>query len=360
MRVSCSLLLTAAGVIACVGAIVGQQQPPRQGSGRLQLEPLGAKNEAVFPYFEGWYPNEDGTSTILLGYYNRNTEQTLEVPIGPNNRIEPGGPDRGQPTYFLPRRQYGVFTITVPKDFGTQKITWTLTANNLTNAVTVWINPPYFVEPFKNIANGNTPARIRFAEDGPVLQGPPRGVAQTLQAAVDQPLALSVWASDFPPTYDAVTNKFLTIEEIAAKQSKEGAEGGSGGRGGAGRGAGGRGGAAAGDAGPVAIINGQVISSAAGGGAAAALAARGGLGPAGDVTINWTKFRGPGDVTFSQARVPVQLKGNFTTFQKAETTATFSAPGEYILRAVANDSSGDGGGGDQCCWTTAHVKVIVK
>ena len=65
-------------------------------------------------------------------------------------------------------------------------------------------------------------------------------------------------------------------------------------------------------------------------------------------------------MTFAQARTPVQLKGNFTAFQKAETTATFSAPGEYMLRAVANDSSGDGGGGDQCCWTTAFVRVNVK
>jgi hypothetical protein len=56
----------------------------------------------------------------------------------------------------------------------------------------------------------------------------------------------------------------------------------------------------------------------------------------------------------------VQLKGDFRSFQKAETTATFSAPGEYMLRAVANDSSGDGGGGDQCCWTTALVRVNVK
>ena len=97
----------------------GAQQAPRPGAGRLPLEPLGTNNEAVFPYFEGWYRNDDGTATILLGYYNRNVDQTLEVPIGPNNRIEPGGPDRGQPTHFLPRRHYGVFTITVPKDFGT-------------------------------------------------------------------------------------------------------------------------------------------------------------------------------------------------------------------------------------------------
>jgi hypothetical protein len=358
-----SVFFSVACAVACLTTIAGQQ-PPRQGSGRLQLEPLGSKNEAVFPYFEGWYPNDDGTSTILFGYYNRNTDQTIEVPIGANNRIEPGGPDRGQPTNFLPRRQYGVFTITVPKDFGKEKITWTLTANNLTNAVTVWINPPYFVEPFRNKANGNTPPHIKFGETAPALQGPPRAIAQTLQATVNQPLSLSVWASDLPPTYDAATNKFLTLEEIAAKQAKEGSEGGrGGGRGAAGRGAAGaRGGAASGaEPGPVAIINGQVIG-AGGGTAAAALAARGGAGqgPSGDVNITWTKYRGPGDVTFSQGRLPVMLKGNFTTFQKAETTATFSAPGEYILRAVANDSSGDGGGGDQCCWTTAHVKVTVK
>jgi hypothetical protein len=65
-------------------------------------------------------------------------------------------------------------------------------------------------------------------------------------------------------------------------------------------------------------------------------------------------------VKFEPQRVPVQLKGKFTEFQKAAATATFSAPGEYMLRAVANDSSGDGGGGDQCCWTTAHIKVTVK
>ena len=45
---------------------------------------------------------------------------------------------------------------------------------------------------------------------------------------------------------------------------------------------------------------------------------------------------------------------------KAATTATFSQPGEYVLRVVANDWSGDGGRGFQCCWTNAQVKVQVK
>ena len=87
------------GIVVASGALAaGRAQNP------LPLEPLGVRGEAVFPALEGWYPNADGTFTILLGYYNRNTAQILDIPIGPNNRIEPGGPDQGQPTHFLPRR----------------------------------------------------------------------------------------------------------------------------------------------------------------------------------------------------------------------------------------------------------------
>jgi len=31
-----------------------------------------------------------------------------------------------------------------------------------------------------------------------------------------------------------------------------------------------------------------------------------------------------------------------------------------MLQVTANDASGDGGGGFQCCWTTAHVTVSVR
>jgi hypothetical protein len=71
------------------------------------------------------------------------------------------------------------------------------------------------------------------------------------------------------------------------------------------------------------------------------------------IAMVWSKFRGPGTVTFANARPSVEKDG------KVSTTATFSAPGEYILRAQVNDRSGDGGGGFQCCWTNAHVKVTV-
>src|SRR5438270_358700 len=66
--------------------------------------------------FEGWFANQDGSRSFLVGYFNRNTQQELDIPIGPNNRFEPGGPDLGQPTHFLPGRQFGIFVGTVPFD----------------------------------------------------------------------------------------------------------------------------------------------------------------------------------------------------------------------------------------------------
>jgi len=53
-------------------------------------------------------------------------------------------------------------------------------------------------------------------------------------------------------------------------------------------------------------------------------------------------------------------QGDPEAVMEATTTATFSAPGEYVLRAQVNDDSGDGGGGEQCCWTNALVRVNVK
>src|SRR5438067_12855445 len=90
--------LCAAGVLAG-GALVLSQQPP---------EPRKQFGASVTGAFEGWFTNKDGSRAFLVGYYNRNSRQELDVPIGPDNRIEPGGPDMGQPTHFLPGRQFGM------------------------------------------------------------------------------------------------------------------------------------------------------------------------------------------------------------------------------------------------------------
>src|ERR1700746_3349469 len=132
----------------------------------LPAEPRHDSGQGVTGAFEGWFKNQDGSFNLLFGYYNRNQKQDLEIPVGPNNRIEPDGPDQGQPTHFLPRRQWGVFTVIVPKDFGTKRLTWTITANGQTTSIPLHIDPLWVVEPFEDAGVGNTPPVVRFQQGG--------------------------------------------------------------------------------------------------------------------------------------------------------------------------------------------------
>jgi hypothetical protein len=107
----------------------------------------------------------------------------------------------------------------------------------------------------------------------------------------------------------------------------------------------------------VAIIGGQVITAARGAGGGGG--GRGNAPPA-DIRVFWHKHRGPGDVTYDTDEIRLQNKGDAKLVLEAKTNAYFSEPGEYILRARVNDQSGDGGGGDQCCWTIGLVRVNIK
>ena len=82
----------------------------------------------ITPVYEGWLPNPDGSFELLFGYMNREWSGETHIPLGPNNNMEPGGPDLGQPTNFFPRRNRFAFQVHVPKDFGTKEIVWTLTS----------------------------------------------------------------------------------------------------------------------------------------------------------------------------------------------------------------------------------------
>ncbi len=91
-----------------------------------------ARGQTVVPVFEGWVANPDGTFGLVFGSWNRNWEEELSIPIGPDNHVDPGGPDRGQPTWFAPRRGKNLFEITVPKDFGKKEVVWTLISRGKT------------------------------------------------------------------------------------------------------------------------------------------------------------------------------------------------------------------------------------
>src|SRR5881296_1913224 len=165
---------------------------PRQ----LPFDPIHDSGQSVTGAFEGWFQNPDGTYSFLLGYFNRNQKQLLDIPVGPDNQIQPGGPDRGQPTHFLPRRQWGVFTITVPKDFGDKKLTWTLTANGQTTSIPLTLNPLWVISPFKDVAMGNTPPVVKFQQDGVIQQGPPRETSVIFNTKLSEPVSITVWLTD--------------------------------------------------------------------------------------------------------------------------------------------------------------------
>src|SRR5256885_11601317 len=178
----CAVAALAGGVIVSASQL--PDEPPKQ---------FGS---SITGSFEGWFDNPDGTHSFLIGYLNRNRAQAVDVAIGPNNRIEPGGPDLGQPTHFLAGRQIGMFVITVPKEFPLQqRLTWTLTVNGQTNSIPFKLTPEYTVRVFKDAAIGNTPPVIRlFDEKAMTIQGPvaaaSKAVART--ATVSQGLPLLV------------------------------------------------------------------------------------------------------------------------------------------------------------------------
>jgi hypothetical protein len=121
---SIALLLLAASV-----ELLGQSSMDLIGSRRR------ARDQAVAPVFEGWAPNPDGTFSLHFGYMNRNWEEEVDIPIGPNNFFEPGPQDQGQPTHFVTNRQKKNFAVVVSKDFGTKTLTWTLIRSGSTERV---------------------------------------------------------------------------------------------------------------------------------------------------------------------------------------------------------------------------------
>ena len=158
-----------------------------------------ATGQSVALAYEGWEQNDDGSFNLLFGYMNRNWQEQLDVPIGPDNRIEPGGPDRGQPTHFLPRRNRHVFRIRVPDDFGDDdEVVWTLTTHGETTSAYATLHPDYFLDDVaimnNNGAGGPAGGMFNiFGNERPMLQV--EGDA-AVHATVGQTITLSARVTD--------------------------------------------------------------------------------------------------------------------------------------------------------------------
>lgn len=170
------------------------------GLAEAQQNPLARqqpKGLGVSPTFEGWYPNPDGTYTLSFGFYNRNTEQVLEIPVGPSNFVEPGEVDQGQPTYFPIRRHYGFFAVTVPADFGPQdRVTWTLEVNGERYSVPGGLLDSYQTDNLYASGTNKRPPVLVLEPGGPESRGPNGAWTAPLSARVGEPLPLAVTSWD--------------------------------------------------------------------------------------------------------------------------------------------------------------------
>ena len=269
------LMTCAMGIVPAVvpGAVLAQ----------VPLAPAAATGQTATPAFEGWYKNPDGTFSLSFGYYNRNTAEVVAVPIGPDNFVSPGDANQGQPSYLYPRRNWGVFAVKVPADFGDkQKVVWTVRVRGQTFSVPGSLREEWQIDALEGEAgSNNTPPALSFEPGGPEGRGP-AGITVERTATIGKPLSITVIAKDD----------------------------------GAGVGALSRGGA--------------------------------------PVTLAWFTHQGPTQVVFAPASARLTPTGGTAT-----ATATFSKPGDYVLRVRANDSDVATAGHAQCCWTNAFVKVRV-
>lgn len=271
------------------------------GQSSRPLSPLPSGGLRVAPFFDGWYPNADGTITFSFGYSNLNKE-TIEIPLGPNNFIEPKQYDGRQPTSFppdapgadeggagradRPGRERGVFTVTVPASFQ-DSVVWTLQLGGQTYKVPGNAKSGAYQLRWP-MAMGSIPPTLRFAENGPAGRGPTGIQADPVRATVGTPLALKIWISD------------ESVREVE----------------------------------PVLVRPRQARPA---------------------MTATWYKHSGPGSVAFSPQRAPTTYLVDTST-----TSATFTQPGDYVIRVRADNFGRlDTSPGNQCCWTNGYVKVTV-
>jgi hypothetical protein len=276
-------------------------------SGQIPFQP-GWKyrsGQNIVPAFEGWERNPDGSFAMYFGYYNRNYEETIDVPTGPSNAIDPGNPDQGQPTFFLPGRHRFFFTVKIPKDWPpARRLVWTLTVRGRTEKANAFLLPEWEIN--TSTIQGSLTAAMDPLNQAPTIAvGPEQN--QTIRFPETATLTVSA-SDDGRPLRRAPGSRGRGVEgrgrqDGAASPPADGTEppGASRPEPGGGRGSG---------PGTEAPVSGAGLR------------------------VDWVQYRGPvgGRIAFKPATTPV-------ADGKASTVATFSMPGRYVVRAFANDGA---------------------
>ena len=311
----------AAGALV-VGLLAGSWIPiegqiPNEGYD-WSARTLRTSGAPVIPSFEGWYQEPDGTYQLCFGYWSGNTEEALDIPLGPDNFIEPSEFDGGQPTHFMPvprtgyRKHYCVHTVNVPEDFGARRVVWTLRVGSEAYSV-----PGHLTSTAYMLDEPDSESRAAawgfLAEE--------TGITDYDDIEEED---LATWLDHNPGQAQGSIAPFVRFVEPAGPEGR------------------GRNGIRAG---PVTVAMGSPLTLSVFVDAPDGRPARWWVG--------WAKFTGPGDVAFSQ----YEMLADYRYDNRATTTVTFSGPGDYVIlmQSIENIQSFE----RQCCWTNGYVEVTV-
>jgi hypothetical protein len=266
-----------------------------------------SRGQAVSPAFEGWEANPDGSASFLFGYMNNNWEEEIDVPVGPDNGFDSVGVEQGQPTHFLPRRNRFVFKVKVGKDFGQKELVWTLRTHGVTEKAYASLKQDYFID---NVVIASETGALGAGSSNPTIRGNKAPIVtiegdKTARVAVGQPLALVALVVDDGIPKAPGQGAPAPDPKVLARRS---------------------------------MMPPQRIT----------------VGKSLGLHLSWFVYRGAGKVTFDPVQVkpwedtraganspwaPLWVAPPLPQDGKWSTTATFDAPGTYLLRARADDGA---------------------
>lgn len=258
--------------------VQAQRGAPPSRDWPLAIANILPSGQPVVPIFESWIPNPDGTIQFSFGYINLNSEEALDIPLGPDNFIEPRTFDGFQPTHFdvAPKgrarfgRHQSVFIVTVPKDLKGD-VVWTLRVRGQTySSPARSTREEYGIEDLESLTEAPVASVLTFAASGMAGRGRNAFVAGPIRAAAGKSVPLGVG-----------------IDLLSRPSS----------------------------------------------------------------IVTWYHHQGPGKVTFDPKETVVKADG------EVKTTATFSQPGDYVVRVTALESLA--ALEQHCCYTNGYVKVTV-
>ena len=265
-----------------------------------------ASGDIVAPMFNGWIPNEDGSVTMVFGFANRNREEIVDVPLGPNNYIEPAQFDGVQPTHFPTYRrrgfvgmqERGVFAVTLPASMAGTEVVWTLTHAGHSYSIPGRATSTAYEMSRLERALGSLLPAIRFNMGGSESTDRVGIYAPKLTTSVGTAVTLSAYVQDRGVRED------YDVDQLVFPLGTE-----------------------------------------------------------------WILHQGPARPDFEHAKITGRERAengesgpsSNNGWTEVTTQATFPEPGDYIIRLrVDNFTAPDSQFDNQCCWSNAYVPVTVN